>query len=183
MQRVVGKDFRLKVKEGPPHLIGLDMALSTWYDEMKKDFQPSPILASEVDLLPGEEVYLETSDAALLPYKPNPLFDGWTGREAPKIQPPGQRPLGAWPSIGEGRLLLTSHRLFWQGPPQELDFMWSSTTAVYLWLTNTLGIQYGTAPYRLKLGQETGLKWLTYAGTLALQAAKRDGHTTTISPY
>jgi 1-acyl-sn-glycerol-3-phosphate acyltransferase len=183
MRRVVGKDFRLKVVEGPPDLVGLDMALLTWYDEMKRGFQPSPISVSGVDLLPREEVYLQASDAALLPHRPNALLDGWTGREPPQAQPPGQPPLADWPSVGEGRLLLTSHRLLWQGPPGELDFMWSSVRAVSLWLINTLGINYGTAPYQFKLGQEVGLKWLTYAGTLARQVAERDGHVVTVTPF
>ena len=183
MERVVGKDFRLKVIEGPPDLIGLDMPLSTWYDEMKRDFQPSSIPVTDVELLPDEEVYLEVSSSSLSPYQLNALFDGWTGREPPQTQLPGRHELGDWASIGEGRLLLTSQRLLWQGPPGELDFMWPSITAVSIWMVNTLGIRYGTAPYRLTLGQETGLKWLTYAGTLALQAAKNDGHTVTVTPF
>jgi hypothetical protein len=79
--------------------------------------------------------------------------------------------------------LLTSHRLLWQGLPGELDFTWSLMTAVSIWMINTLGIRYGTAPYRFSLGQEIGLKWLTYAGTLALQAAERDGHVVTTSAF
>ena len=59
----------------------------------------------------------------------------------------------------------------------------SRVTAVSLWLINTLGINYGTAPYQFKLGSEAGLKWLTYAGTLARQAAERDGHVVTITPF
>ncbi|MBU0702662.1 MAG: hypothetical protein KKC18_02205 [Chloroflexi bacterium] len=51
------------------------------------------------------------------------------------------------------------------------------------WFFNTLGINYGTAPYQFKLGQEVGLKWLTYAGTLALQSAERDGHVVTATPF
>ena len=116
-------------------------------------------------------------------HRPNALLDGWTGREPPQAQPPGLRQLADWESIGEGRLLLTSHRLLWQGPPGELDFVWSSVRSVALWLINTLGINYGTAPYRFSLGREVGMKWLTYAGTLALQAAERDGHTITVTPF
>jgi 1-acyl-sn-glycerol-3-phosphate acyltransferase len=183
MERVMGKDFRLKVVEGPPDLIGLDMPLSTWYDEMKRGFQPSPITVSDVELLPDEEVYLEVSGSSLSPYQPNALFDGWAGREPPQAQSPGQHELGDWTTIGEGRLLLTSHRLLWQGPQGELDFTWPSVTAVSIWMVNTLGIRYGTAPYRFSLSQETGLKWLTYAGTLALEAAERDGHTVTVTPF
>ena len=183
IRHVPGKDFRLKVVAGAPDLVGLDMALSTWYDEMKRDFQPSPISVPDVDLLPDEEVYLEVSGVSLSPYRPNALFDGWTGREPPQAMLPGRRQLADWESIGEGRLLLTSHRLLWQGSQGELDFVWSSTRAVSLWMINTLAIRYGTAPYRFSLGQEVGLKWLTYAGTLALQAGERDGHTVTTSVF
>lgn len=183
VRHVPGKDFRLKVVEGAPDLVGLDMALSAWYDETRKDFQPSPISATDVDLLPDEQVYLEVSGASLSPYRPNALFDGWTGREPPQAMLPGRRQLADWESIGEGRLLLTSQRLLWQGSQGELDFTWSSVRAVSLWMINTLAIRYGTAPYRFSLGQEVGLKWLTYAGTLALQAAERDGHVVTVTPF
>jgi hypothetical protein len=180
---MIGKDFRLELVEGAPNLVELDMALSDWYDEMKRDFQPAPVSANGVDLIPGEELYLEADAVSLLPYRPNPLFDGYSGSEPPQAQPPGKPEFGDWASIGEGRLLLTSHRLQWQGPQGELDFKWSSVTAVYLWLVNTLGINYGTARYRLRLGQQVGLKWLTYAGTLAQAAAEFDGHTVTVSPF
>jgi len=111
------------------------------------------------------------------------LFDGWTEREAPQAQPRGPHQLADWASIGEGRLLLTSQRLLWQGPQGELDFVWPSTTAISIFMLNVLGIKYGTAPYRLLLGQEVGLKWLTYAGTLAQQAPRQSGHKCTVSPF
>ncbi len=184
IRRVVGKDFRLKVVGGPPDLLGLDMALSAWYDEMKRAFQPSPIPISRVNLLSDDEkVYLEANKVALLPYRPNALFEGWVGREPPRVQLRGRSQPADWTSIGEGRLLLTSHRLLWEGPQGELDFSWSSITAVYLWLLNTLGIRYGAAPYRFSLGQENGLKWLTYAGSVVQQVAAHNGHKVTLSAF
>jgi hypothetical protein len=183
VDRVVGKDFRLEVVEGPTDLVGLDMALSTWYDEMKGNFLPSPIRVSGVDLLPDEEVYLRASGVSLSPHRPNALFGGWNGREPPETQPRGRSQLADWPSIGKGRLLVTNQRLLWQGPERELDFKWSSVKAVSLWILNTLGIRYGTAPYRFSLDQEVGLKWLTYAGTMAKQAAEREGRKITTSAF
>jgi hypothetical protein len=159
------------------------MALSTWYDEMRRNFRPSALSVSGVDLAPDEEVYLGANDVSLSPHRPNALFDGWTGREPPQTQPPGRPQLADWPSIGEGQLLLTNHRLLWQGPQGELDFEWSSVTAVYIWLMNTLGIRYGTAQYRFSLGREVGLKWLTHAGTMAKQAAGHEGHKVTTSAF
>jgi hypothetical protein len=177
------RDFRLRIVAGAPGLVGLEMALTRWYDEMKRDFTPVPIRAANVDLLPGEDLYLEASGVSLAPHKPSPLFEeGWSGREAPQEQP-GQMQVGEWESIGEGRLLLTSHRMIWQGPDRELDFNWSRMRAVYLWLRNTLGCLYGTARYRLALGQELGLKWLTYAGTLARKAERDTGFELTLSPF
>jgi len=181
--RVIGKDFRLEVVDGPPDLTGLNMALSTWYDVIRRNFTPSPMVVSGVDLAPNEEVYLEMSDVALSPHKPNALFDYWTNREPPKIQFAGKIQLADWPSIGEGRLLLTNHRLVWQGSEMELDFKWSSVTALYIWLLNTLGVRYGTAQYRFSLGQEVGLKWLTYGGTMAKQSSEQNGHKVTISAF
>jgi hypothetical protein len=122
VRRLVGKDFRLEVVEGPADLVGLDMALSTWYDEMKRNFRPSPLSVSGVDLEPDEEVYLRADDVSLSPHRPNALFDGWTEREPPETQPSGPPQLADWPSIGGGPLLLTNRRLLWQGPQGELDF-------------------------------------------------------------
>jgi len=173
----------LRVVDGPAELVGLDMALSTWYDEMKRGFKPSPIPVTDMDLLPDEQVYLRAQEVVLVTYRSSALFNGWTGREPPQAELPGRPQLADWASVGEGRLFLTSHRLLWQGPQGELDFRWSSITAVYLWLINTLGIRYGTAPYRFSLGQEVGLKWLTYAGTLAQKAAAQEGHKVTTSPF
>ena len=183
MRRVIGKDFRLKVTAGPPDLVGLEMALCAWYDEAKRDLNPAAVSVAGVDLLPGEEVYLEAPISKLRPSQPNPLFDGWGEREAPQAQPRGQPPLAQWPVIGEGRLLLTSHRLLWQGEPQDLDFMWGPTTSVSLWLFNTLGIRYGTAPYRFELGGEVGLKWLTYAAEAAMRVPRALDYEFTVSPY
>lgn len=182
-QHVVNKDFRMKVVEGPPELIGLDMGASTWYEHMKKNFRPKPISVQGVELLPGEEVYLEKTGVPLLPYKPNPLFDGWTGREPPKAPPQGKREYADWASIGDGRLLLTNQRLLWQGPQGELDFSWSCVTAVYQFLRSVLGIRYGTAQYRFGLSDAAMLLWLTHASVLATRSAQVDSHKVTVSNY
>ena len=179
----MGSDFRLKVVDGPPELVGVEMGLSSWYDEMKRGFKPSPISVTDVELLPDEVVYLQASNVPVVPHRPNALFDGWNQREAPQAQPSGPRELADWAPIGNGRLLLTSHRMLWQSAQQELDFHWSSATAVYLWLQNTLGVRYGSAPYRFPLGQEPGLKWLTYVGTLAQGVAENHGRTLTTSDF
>jgi len=183
IRREMGRDFRLKVVDGPPDLVGVEMGLSSWYDEMKRRFKPSPIAVTGVELLPDEVVYLQASDVPVVPHRPNALFDGWDEREAPQTQPHNPRELADWGPIGSGRLLITSHRLLWQSAQRQLEFRWSSATAVYLWLQNTLGIRYGSAPYRFPLGQEPGLKWLTYAGTLAHGAAEHDGRTVTTSGF
>ena len=183
VDREIGKDFRLEVIKGPTDLVGLNMALSTWYDEIRKNFRPSPLSVSGLGLIPNEEVYLELNDVALSPHKPNALFNGWSEREPPTTMTGGEMQLADWPSIGNGRLLLTNHRLLWQGSEKELDFKWSSVTAVYIWLFNTLGIRYGTAQYRFSLGQEVGLKWLTYAGTMAQESSKRNGQKVTTSAF
>jgi hypothetical protein len=170
--------------EGAPELVGLDMALTTWYDEMKRDFNPGPMRVAGVDLELGEEVLLAADGVSLLPHKPSPLFGhGWTGAEAPEDQKSDAPHLGEWESIGEGRLLLTDQRAIWQGPGPTLSFYWSRVTALYLWLRNTLGIRYGTARYRIGLGSEVGLKWLTYSGTLARRAERESGFELTTSPY
>jgi len=162
--------------------MGVDMALSSWYDAMLEDLEPYPISVSGLELLPGEHVYLAAADVSLSPHRPNPLFEDWAGREAPQERPPGRPELADWASLGKGRLLLTSERLVWQGMEREVEFRWSAIRAVYLWLINTMGINYGTARYRIMLGREVGLKWLTHVGMFAREAAEREGRRLTVTP-
>ena len=183
LRSLVGNDFRMQVVKGAPELIGLDMPLSTWFEKMKIGFQPTPIATSGVELIPGEEVYLEVAEVPLEPHKPSFLFEEWNEREAPRSQPPVLQIPGDWDSIGEGRLLLTSHRLLWKSPQRELDFYWSSISSVHIFMGNHLGIGYVSARYRFPLQGELGLKWLTYAGTLAQRAAEQDGHKVVVAPY
>ncbi len=180
LHRVISHDFRLKVVGGPADLVGLDMPLSAWYDAMRANFRPAPIHVHGVALLPDEDVYLEKSDVPLMPYRPNPLFEVWSEREPPKRQV-GSHEWADWQSIGDGQLLLTSHRLLWRGPQRELDFMWPSVTAVSIYLASVLGIRYGAAMYRFELRNALALKWLNHAGYVAKKVAQADGHPLTIS--
>jgi 1-acyl-sn-glycerol-3-phosphate acyltransferase len=183
LERCYEHDYRLRVTKGPQAIMGLEMGLAAWYDEMKAGFRPAPRPANGATWMPEEEVYLEATGVALQPQRVNPLFNGWQDREAPRTVPHGYHQLADWANAGEGRLVLTSHRLLWQGPGREIDFHWDGTTAVYLWLQNTLGIRYGAAPYRFRLANEAGLKWLTYAGTLSKEAAARAGRKLMTSDY
>jgi 1-acyl-sn-glycerol-3-phosphate acyltransferase len=183
VKREYGKDFRLKVVEGPPDLVGLDMALTAWYDQMKRDLKPSPIPASGLDLQPGEELYLRTGNVKLLPYRSNPLFDGWTGREPPRDRVLRRAEAGLYEALGTGELLLTNRRLVWEGPAGGLDFWLEHVTDVTLRLFFQMKINYLFTPYRFQFSQDSGLKWLTYAGTLAQQAAAKEGRTVTLSPF
>lgn len=181
MRRQPGKDFRLRVVIGPQELLGVEMGLAAWFDEMQREFTPIVRQVNSVKLMPGELVYLEAPNVQLKPHQPTALLNGWSEREAPRLQPRGQPQLASWANIGDGRLLLTSHRLLWANSHKEVEFFWPSTTAVYLWMQNTLGIRYGAAPYHFALGNETGLKWLSYANTLAQEAALRRGSKPTVS--
>ena len=183
LEPIPGHDFRLRVLEGGPDLEGLDMPLSDWYQYTKGSFRPTVTQVPGVQLRPGEQAHLARADVEFVPYRPNTLFDGWTGRQPPKAQPPGRHELADWDAIGKGQLILTSHRVIWQGPQGELDFDWESVTAVYLWMTSTLGIKYGSASYRFNLGNVVALKWLAYAGEMARRQAELDGHKVTISYY
>jgi hypothetical protein len=181
-RRQPGHDFRMKVVEGAPEHVGLDMALSTWYEHMKNNFSPAPIRVAGVSLLPGEQVYLEAQDVPLSPYRPNALFDGWTGREPPKKQS-GWLEVAGWDVLGQGRLLLTSHRLLWQSEEGELDFLWSDVTTVSLYMQYALVLNYGAAKYRFNMGNEPSVKWLHYAGEMAKRAAEREGRQAIVSSH
>jgi 1-acyl-sn-glycerol-3-phosphate acyltransferase len=175
VRHIPGKDFRLEVFEGPGELVGLDMALSAWYDEMRRDMQVEATPPHAGESNPDERVIIEANNVVLLPRRPNPLLDNWNGREPPRVQPRFKAQLAGWQKIGMGRLVLTDRRLKWQGPSGELDFWWSNITSVSLWMLNTLTIRYGAAPYRFELGQENGLKWMTYSIVHAQRAAEKTG--------
>ena len=181
-QRQMGRDFRMMVLEGPPEVKGLEMAVSAWYEHMNKNFSPYPIKATGVQLLPGEEVYLEACDVPLSPYQPNALFDGWTQREAPKKQADWLK-IAGWEFFGEGRLLVTSHRVLWQGTEREIDFMWSEMTAVSQYLRSTLALHYGAAKYRLSVNGQPILKWLHTMGELAKEAGAHQGRTVGVTHH
>ena len=183
VQREYGKDFRLEVVEGLPSVVDLDMALTTWYDEMKRDFQPSPIPAAGLDLEPGEEVYLRTGGVKLVPYRSNPIFEGWTGREPPKDRVLMRSEAGQYGALGVGELLLTNRRLVWEGPEGALDFWLKHITDVTLRLFFQMKINYEATPYRFEFTEDTGLKWLTYVATVVQEPAAEMGRQPTLSRY
>jgi 1-acyl-sn-glycerol-3-phosphate acyltransferase len=183
VRRVQGKDFRLKVVAGPPDLVGLEMALTAWYDEMKRDLQLLPIPATGLDLEPGEELYLRTGQVRLIGYPSNTLRGGWTGREPPRNAILKRSEAGQFQDLGTGKMLLTNCRLVWEGPQGGLDFWLEYVTDVNLRLFFLGRINYGLTPYRFVFTQDSGLKWLTYVATLAGQVAARDGRKITMSPF
>ncbi len=183
VRREYGKDFRLKVVEGPPDLVDLDMALTTWYDEMKRDFELSPITASGLDLEPGEELYLRTGGVKLVPYRSNPLFGDWTGREPPKDRVLRRSEAGQYGSLGVGELLMTNRRMVWEGPKRGLDFWLEHVTDVTLRLFFQMKINYEATPYRFEFTEDSGLKWLTYLATMVQQPALGVGRQVTLSRY
>jgi 1-acyl-sn-glycerol-3-phosphate acyltransferase len=181
-RREPGRDFRMKVLLGPPEVVGLDMALSSWYEHMNRNFSPKPIQVKGVSLLPGEEVYLEAPDVTLSPYLPNALFEGWSEREAPKKQADWLQ-IAKWKSLGEGRLLVTSHRVLWQGAERQIDFLWSEMAAVSQYLSSTLALHYGAAKYRFRLGNQPVIKWLHHMGELAKDVGAREGRTVNVTDH
>ncbi len=175
LKRIPQHDFRMIVKEGHPDMVGLDLPLTMWYDKAREGFEPKLISVSGVDLRPGEEVYLAVDDVKFSAYKPSPLFDGLTSGAAPASVLAPARDYADHHVLGEGRLLVTSDRMIWQGPEAELYFEWPAFTAANMFIT-TLIIRYGPAPYRFDTGQQIPLRIITYVGTLAKAAAEADGH-------
>jgi hypothetical protein len=159
------------------------MALTTWYDEMKRDFQPSPISPDGLDLEPGEELYLRTGNVKLLPYRSNPLFDDWTGREPPNDRVMRRAEAGQFGPLGVGELLLTNRRLVWEAPEGGLDFWLEHITDVTLRLFFQMKINYEATPYRFEFAQDTGLKWLTYGATFIQEATAKAGREVTLSVF
>lgn len=167
--REPGRDFRMKVVEGAAEHVGLEMALSSWHELMRESFAPAPIQVEDAQLHPGEEVYLEAQGVALAPYRPNPLFEGWTGREPPSKQT-GLLEIAGWDEVGRGRLVLTGRRLIWEGEQGGLDFEWGLVSNPSLYMNTVLAIGYGRAKYRFNLSGEIPRMWLGHAEYLAARA-------------
>jgi hypothetical protein len=175
--RIPGHDFRLQVIKGPQALLGLDLSLSGWYGEMKKDFKLGPAPEAGKGYLPREEMNLQTIGVKLLLDKSNSLCKSWAGREAPEGEFPTRA--GDWLRLGPGKLTLTSLRLIWDSPQGCLDFWWPRVKTVHLRSFYLLSLGYGVTPYRFLFLRESGLKWLTGAGELARQNYQH----IKISPY
>jgi hypothetical protein len=109
-------------------------------------------------------------------YKPNPLLGEFSAGEAPRSVARGTRDYGDYHSFGEGRMLVTSERLIWQGEGGDIHLDWPHFTALNIVTMNTLYVRYGPVPYRFDLNGQTPLRWITYTGTLAKRAAEADGH-------
>jgi hypothetical protein len=151
---------------------------------MKEGFTPEPIALSDDALRENELVYLEYDRVPLLVNTPSYLLNGWEQAEAPASRPRGGSKYGMWEDFGRGKLLLTDQRLIWRNQERELYFKWSTVTAVHNWEgLFALGITYGSARYQMPLGNEAGLKWLTYISPFIEKAAEPDGHKYTLSPY
>lgn len=183
VRRVQGKDFRLKVVAGPPDLVGLEMALTAWYDQMKRDFQPQPIPATGLDMKPGEELYLSTGGVKLIAYPSNTLRGRWTGRQPRQDAILKRSEAGLFQDLGTGSMFLTNCRLVWEGPEGGLDFWLENITDVNLRLFFMGRINYGVTPYRFLFTQDSGLKWLTYVATMTQHVAAREGRRVTMSPF
>jgi hypothetical protein len=171
------------VVAGPPDLVGLEMALTTWYDEMMRDFEPSPIPASSLDLEPGEELYLRTGGVKLIAYPSNELLGGWTGREPSRDTLLRVSEAGRFQDLGTGEMFLTNRRLVWEGPEGGLDFLLEHIMDINLRLYFLMRVNYGLTPYRFQFTRDTGLKWLAYVATLAQQVAAKEGRKVTMSPF
>ncbi len=182
-RRIRGKDYRMRVVQGPPALLNVEMALAAWYDQARGGFAPQPVPVEGVELHSDEHVYLWADGVSLAPAPPNPLIERWDGHEPPNTVPPSPPDFGRWVTIDQGRLLLTEQRLLWRGEQGELDFRLDAVRGVSLWLVNTLGVIYGSAPYRFSLGPENGLKWLAHVGSVAQERAEREGRRVTVSRF
>jgi hypothetical protein len=158
------------------------MPLTMWYDKAGEDFKPKPIQVSGVDLRPGEEVYMAVDDVKFSAYRPSPLFEGMTTGEAPAKVKGGARDYGDIGDLGQGRLVVTSERMIWQGPEAKLTFKWSTFSAASMILT-TLYIRYGPAPYRFALPNNVPLRTLNYIGPLVEDANAAEGRHVRVSHY
>ena len=183
VKRVVGQDYRLRVLEGDPALLGQERALNDWYDQMRAGFRLTPIVSDDLSLEPGEELYLTAENAPLIVGEENPLLTDWAEREPPMSLPTSGPPALAWRTVGVGRLDMTNQRLLWQGNDRVCDFWWRHVNSVFTWTEAVIGIMYGAVTYRFRTPGQSILKWLTYADYVARLVQETEGHTIFVPVY
>lgn len=184
VRRATGRDFRLRVTNGPRELVGLDMALSAWYDQVKCDLTPEPRSSSDLELAQGEQELLLAASVSL---DCRALASSGENTRVissqPDSSPPGVAELADWEARGEGRLVLTTERLIWQGANSRVDIWWREVSLITLWLWDSLTAVCRTTAYRFELRHENGLKWLAYCRVQAQQVAARTARKITVSPF
>jgi hypothetical protein len=166
VRRVIGDDYVLTVTRGARGAVGQERPLAEWYELMKAGIRLAAQETSTHRLEAGESVYLQSQRAALFAEEDNPLFVGWDEEEAPwrKSTDIGLSFMKRW---DQGRLLLTSERLIWEGSRQRLTFRLRKLNSMHTEVTWYLGLLYGLYRYKFRFHQESILKWLTYSASVA----------------
>jgi hypothetical protein len=173
----------MKILHGHKDIVGLDMPLSHWYNQMKEGFLPTAIKSYKQEDKSIEEIYLLARDVSLFIQKNNQIFSEWLEKEAPKVIQRTQQHATVLEKYGDGSLMLSKNSILWQNSERELEFKWASVNAVYRFPPNTFALTYGMARYQIPLKRESSLMWLTHAAKILQKFQSENGHTFTTSPY
>jgi hypothetical protein len=183
VDRMVGQDYRLTITAGRPDLVGTSRALADWYDQVKASFRPVPIDRRLSDPLPDEVVYLTAVGIPLITNRSNPLFAGWPDQEAPRESRLRPDQPADWATLGTGRLDLTGQRLVWDDERRRCDLWWRRVNTIFTYFRTTFGVMYGRAVYRFQFTDQSILKWLTYAVSVARPIATAEGRSITATHF
>jgi len=180
VERVSGDDFQLQVIECPkyPAEKGKILPLAEWYDRMKDSVSLEPISDPDVDLEPGEQLFLASRETTLIVDKKDPIRADLKD-ESPKISRYSQGII-----VGVGRIFLTDRRLIWQGGGgMRYDFPLARVNSAYIAGNHTLMVLFELRILDLRFKGESLLKWLTYFGHVGKMIQETQGHLITTSQY
>ena len=180
--RTDGEDYYWQIVEGKDK--GLELGLADWYQKMKEGFRLVPLKSDNLELLPGEELYLTSKSdrIKLLTQKSNPLFSAWNQPEFP-FKEPDKNYNPYMKSFGVGKLFLTSRRFLWKTDGTLYYFYSNQIMSVYAEAGFYLGIFYGSLKYKFRFQKESLVKWLIYTGAIAKKIHAHRNHKILVSNY
>jgi hypothetical protein len=128
-------------------------------------------------------VYLTAVGIPLITNRSNPLFAGWPDQEAPRESRLRPDQPADWATLGTGRLDLTGQRLVWDDERRRCDLWWRRVNIIFIYFRTTFGVMYGRAVYRFQFTDQSILKWLTYAVSIARPIAAAEGRSITATHF
>jgi hypothetical protein len=182
VRRAVSDNFYLQLVHpggAREHRAGMELSITSWYDEMKKDLHLEPCTDPAFGLNPGETLYLASKRVELRVEEGDPLFFPKNNKATTRLD---KREIGGI-VIGLGRLFLTDRRFIWQKEPHSYDFSLTQVNSVYALMNVGMTMMVGMRLYMFRFLDESLLKWITHSALVAEIIFAASGHRITTSNF